>query len=42
MTAFKTDLALEYVEGAKEVEALIDNLPDKQDVGAIVSCHMSF
>jgi hypothetical protein len=33
----KTDLAVQYVQQAKQVEALIDNLPEKQDVGPIVS-----
>jgi hypothetical protein len=31
------DLAVQYVQQAKQVEALIDNLPEKQDVGPIVS-----
>ncbi|KAH8080644.1 hypothetical protein HD553DRAFT_317242 [Filobasidium floriforme] len=31
----KTDLAVQYVQQAKQVEALIDNLPEKQDVGPI-------
>lgn len=36
-TELKTDLAVQYVQQAKQVEALIDNLPEKQDVGPIVS-----
>jgi hypothetical protein len=33
----KTDLAVQFVQQAKQVEALIDNLPSKQDVSPIVS-----
>jgi len=32
-------MAMRYVQSAKDVERLIDNMPDKQDSGIIV-CYM--
>lgn len=38
----KIDLALDYVTKAKEVQALIELLPDPEDVGPVVSPKLTF